>query len=101
MVYLLERQKFIWDRTKNDWIANQMSSAWSSAIFRDYTKARSKARSDFDYMFDGNPDCARFEKVGVVESLTEETIVGRIVYSYRCCGEDYKIIYRITKKELI
>lgn len=97
-VYLLERQKYIWDKVKNDWIANQMSSAWSTAIYEDYTIARSHARCDFEYMFSNAPDCMRFEKTKDVEELQEEGVVGRIVYTYRCCGEDYKVIYRVTKK---
>lgn len=95
-VYLLERQKCIW--RDNDWVANQMSSAWSCGIFKDYTTARARARQDYDYMFNGTPDCIRFEKTKDVEELEEEGVVGRIVYTYKCCGEDYKVIYRVTKK---
>lgn len=100
-VYLLERHKYIWDRVKNDWLANQTGTAWSTAIYEDYTIARSHARRDFDYMFSGKADCMRFEKFPVVEELQKESVVGRIVYTYRCCGEDYKVIYRITKKVLL
>ena len=95
-VYLLERQKYIW--RNNDWIANQMSSAWSSAIYKDYTIARASAKRDYYYMFSNEPDCIRFEKTNVAEELEEETVVGRIVYTYKCCGESYKVVYRITKK---
>ena len=97
-VYLLERQKFIWDNKKVDWVANQLSSAWSSAIYQDYTKARAHARHDFEYMFTNEPDCVRFEKARFVEELKQEVVVGRIVYTYKCCGETYKIVYRVTKK---
>ena len=100
-VYLLERQKYIWDKVKNDWLANQMSSAWSTAIYEDYTIARSHASRDFDYMFNGKADCIRFEKIIDVEDLKEESVVGRIVYTYRCCGEDYRVIYRVTKKQVL
>lgn len=95
-VYLLERQKYVW--RDNDWVSNQTSSAWSTAIYEDYTIARSSARRDFEYMFSNEPDCMRFEKTKDVEELEEEGIVGRIVYTYKCCGETYKMIYRITKK---
>jgi hypothetical protein len=95
-VYLLERQKYIW--RNNDWVANQMSSAWSTAIYSDYTSARARARQDYDYMFNEKPDCARFEKVANVEELEQEAVVGRIVYTYKCCGETYKVVYRVTKK---
>ena len=60
-VYLLERQKYIWDKVKNDWLANQTSSAWSTAIYEEYTIARHHARRDFEYMFNGKADCMRFE----------------------------------------
>jgi hypothetical protein len=43
----------------------------------------------------------RFEKIADVNDLKEEAVVGRIVYTYRCCGEDYKVIYRVTKKMLL
>lgn len=95
-VYLLERQKYIW--RNNDWVANQMSSAWSAAIYEEYTTARAHARRDFEYMFSNEPDCIKFKKVTEVEELKEEAVVGRITYTYRCCGEDYKVIYRVTKK---
>jgi hypothetical protein len=98
-VYLLERQKYIW--RDNDWLANQTSSAWSAAIYKDYTIARLSARRDFEYMFSNEPDRMRFEKTKDVEELEEEGVVGRIVYTYKCCGEIYKVIYRVTKKILI
>jgi hypothetical protein len=98
-VYLLERQKYIW--RDNDWLANQTSSAWSSAIYNDYTIARASAKRDYYYMFNTDPDCIRFEKTRFVEELKQEVVVGRIVYTYKCCGETYKIIYRVTKKVLI
>lgn len=98
-VYLLERQKYIW--RNNDWVANQMSSAWSTAIYEDYTIARHHASRDFDYMFNGKADCIRFDKIANVNDLKEEAVVGRIVYTYRCCGEDYKVVYRVTKKQVI
>lgn len=98
-VYLLERQKYVW--RDNDWVANQTSSAWSTAIYEDYTIARSNARRDFEYMFSNEPDCMRFEKTKDVEELKGEGIVGRIVYTYKCCGETYKMIYRITKKFML
>jgi hypothetical protein len=78
-----------------------MSSAWSTAIYEDYTIARHHASRDFDYMFNGKADCIRFEKIADVNDLKEEAVVGRIVYTYRCCGEDYKVIYRVTKKMLL
>jgi hypothetical protein len=95
-VYLLERQKYIW--RDNDWVANQTSSAWSTAIYEDYTVARAYAKRDYYYMFDNTPDCMRFEKTKDVEELEEEGVVGRIVYTYKCCGEVYKVVYRVTKK---
>ena len=95
-VYLLERQKYIW--RNNDWVANQMSSAWSTEVYKDFTIARAVARHDYYYMFNNEPDCMRFEKAKDVEELEEEGVVGRITYTYRCCGEDYKVIYRVTKK---
>lgn len=95
-VYLLERQKYIW--RNNDWVANQMSSAWSTEVYKDFTIARAVARHDYYYMFNNEPDCMRFEKTKDVEELEEEGVVGRITYTYRCCGEDYKVIYRVTKK---
>ena len=98
-VYLLERQKYIW--RNNDWVANQTSSAWSTAIYKDYTVARHQARRDFEYMFNGHSDCMRFEKITDVENLKREAVVGRIVYAYSCCGEDYKVIYRVTKKQVL
>jgi len=98
-VYILERQKYIW--RNNDWVANQTSSAWSSAIYESYFVARHQARRDFEYMFNGHADCMRFEKVTDVEDLKGEAVVGRIVYTYKCCGEDYKVIYRVTKKMLL
>ena len=98
-VYLLERQKYVW--RDNDWVANQTSSAWSTAIYKDYTIARSSARRDFEYMFSNTPDCMRFEKTNVVEELQEEGVVGRIVYTYKCCGETYKVVYRVTKKVIL
>jgi hypothetical protein len=52
-------------------------------------------------MFNNEPECMRFEKVKKVEELNGEAVVGRITYTYRCCGEIYKVIYRITKKVLI
>ena len=97
-VYILERQKFVWDIAKMDFIANQTTSAWGVAGFEDYTAARSKCRQDFEYMFNNEPDCVKFEKVKKVEELKEDAVVGRITYTYRCCGEVYKVIYRITKK---
>ena len=100
-VYILERQKFVWDDVKKDYIANQTTSAWDVAVFEDYTTARSKCRQDFEYMFNNEPECMRFEKVKKVEELKQETVVGRVTYTYRCCGEIYKVIYRITKKFLI
>lgn len=98
-VYLLERQKYIW--RNNDWVANQMSSAWSSSIYKDYTIARASAKNNYYYMFNNDPDCMRFEKTKDVEELEEEGVVGRIVYTYKCLDESYKIVYRITKKFLI
>ena len=95
-VYLLERQKYIW--RDNDWVANQTSSAWSTAIYKDYTIARAFAKRDYYYMFNNEPDCMRFEKTNVAEELQEDGVVGRIVYTYRCCGEVYKVVYRVTKK---
>lgn len=100
-VYILERQKFVWDNVKKDYIANQTTSAWDVAVFEDYTTARSQCRQDFEYMFNNKPDCMKFEKVKKVEELKEEAVVGRITYSYRCCGEIYKVVYRITKKILL
>lgn len=97
-VYILERQKFVWDDVKKDFIANQTTSAWDVAVFEDYTAARSQCRQDFEYMFNNEPECVRFEKVRKVEELKEEAVVGRVTYAYRCCGEIYKVIYRITKK---
>ena len=97
-VYILERQKFVWDVVKMDFIANQTTSAWNVAVFEDYTAARSKCRQDFEYMFNNEPDCIKFEKVKKVEELKEEAVVGRITYTYRCCGETYKVVYRVTKK---
>ena len=98
-VYLLERQKYIW--RNNDWVANQMSSAWSTAIYEEYTIARAWAKRDYYYMFSNEPDCMRFEKITDVNDLKEEAVVGRIVYTYRCCCEDYKVIYRVTKKQVL
>ena len=95
-VYLLERQKYIW--RDNDWLANQTSSAWSAAIYEDYTIARAWAKRDYCYMFSDTPDCMRFESTKDVEELEEEGVVGRIVYTYRCFGELYKVVYRVTKK---
>ena len=95
-VYLLERQKYIW--RDNDWVASQTSSAWSTAIYKDYIVARASARRDYCYMFNDTPDCIRFEKINVVEELEEEGVVGRIVYTYKYCGETYKVVYRVTKK---
>ena len=95
-VYLLERQKYIW--RDNDWVANQTSSAWSTEIYKDFSVARAVARHDYYYMFNNEPDCMRFEKPKDVEELEEEGVVGRIVYTYRCFGETYKVVYRITKK---
>jgi len=100
-VYILERQKFVWDVVKMDFIANQTTSAWNVAVFEDYTAARSKCRQDFEYMFNNEPDCIKFEKVKKVEELEEEAVVGRITYTYRCCGEVYKVVYRVTKKLLL
>ena len=100
-VYVLERQKFVWDVVKMDFIANQTTSAWDVAVFENYTTARSMCRQDFEYMFNNEPECMRFEKVKKVEELKEEAVVGRITYTYKCCGEIYKVIYRITKKFLI
>jgi len=100
-VYLLERQKYIWDKVKNDWLANQTSTAWSTAIFNHYSVARMQALNDYSYMFNGKADCMRFEKIADINDLNEEAVVGRIVYTYRCCGEDYKVIYRVTKKFLV
>ena len=100
-VYVLERQKFVWDDVKKDFIANQTTSAWDVAVFEDYTTAHSQCRQDFEYMFNNEPECIKFEKVKKVEELKEEAVVGRIAYTYRCCGEIYKVIYRITKKVLI
>ena len=100
-VYLLERQKFVWDNVKKDYITNQTMSAWDIAVFEDYTAARSQCRHDFEYMFNNKPECMKFEKVKKVEELKEEAVVGRITYTYKCCGEIYKVIYRITKKFLI
>lgn len=100
-VYILERQKFVWDVVKMDFIANQTTSAWDVAVFEDYTTARSQCRQDFEYMFNNEPECMRFEKVKKVEKLKGEEVVGRITYTYKCCGEIYKVIYRITKKFLI
>ena len=100
-VYILERQKFVWDVVKMDFITNQTTSAWDVAVFEDYTTARSKCRQDFEYMFNNKPDYIKFEKVKKVEELKEEAVVGRITYAYRCCGEIYKVVYRITKKVLI
>ena len=97
-VYILERQKFVWDVVKMDFIANQTTSAWNVAVFEDYTAARSKCRQDFEYMFNNEPNCVEFEKVKKVEELKEEAVVGRITYTYRCCGETYKVVYRVTKK---
>ena len=97
-VYILERQKFVWDVVKMDFIANQTTSAWNVAVFEDYTAARSKCRQDFEYMFNNEPNCVEFEKTKDVEELEEEGVVGRIVYTYRCCGEVYKVVYRVTKK---
>lgn len=98
-VYLLERQKYIW--RDNDWVASQTSSAWSTAIYKDYIFARATANRDYYYMFNNKPDCMRFEKIKVVEELEEEGVVGRIVYTYKCCGETYKIVYRVTKKFML
>ena len=98
-VYILERQKYIW--RDNDWVANQTSSAWSTAIYEDYTNARAAARHDYYYMFSDEPDCMRFEKANAVEELQEEGVVGRIVYTYKCCGETYKVVYRVTKKIIL
>ena len=100
-VYILERQKFVWDDVKKDFIANQTTSAWDVAVFEDYTTARSQCRQDFEYMFNNEPECMRFEKVKKVNELNNEAVVGRITYTYRCCGEIYKVIYRITKKILL
>ena len=100
-VYILERQKFVWDVVKMDFIANQTTSAWNVAVFEDYTAARSKCRQDFEYMFNNEPNCVEFEKVKKVEELKEEAVVGRITYTYICCGETYKVVYRVTKKIIL
>lgn len=100
-VYILERQKFIWDDVKKDYITNQTTSAWDVAVFEDYTTARSKCQQDFEYMFNNKPDYIKFEKAKKVEELDREAVVGRITCTYKCCGEIYRVIYRITKKFLI
>lgn len=100
-VYVLERQKFVWDNVKKDYIANQTMSAWDIAVFENYTTARSQCRQDFEYMFNNEPECMKFEKVKKVEELKQDAVVGRVTYTYRCCGEDYKVIYRVTKKMLL
>ena len=100
-VYVLERQKFVWDDVKKDFISNQTASAWDVAVFEDYTTARSQCRQDFEYMFNNEPECMKFEKVKKVEELKQEAVVGRVTYTYKCCDEIYKVVYRITKKFLI
>ena len=100
-VYVLERQKFVWDNVKMDFIANQTTSAWDVAVFEEYKTACSNCRQDFEYMFNNEPECIKFEKVRKVEELKQEAVVGRITYTYKCCGEIYKVIYRITKKILL